>query len=201
MSYNVTRINTITPDAQGALAFNMGDLISFTPNDNDVLGFDANGDASTVPSPEGFGVAGSSWQKNAGWGGGSGVTVGSALHWRSASNVYTLDATKIAIPGGTWTSYMTLQAGDYLISMNRPVRAYSSAADYVDFRLHDVTNNVLIGPKVRVGRGRSSSFSVFPISPTSTTNYGWQVVAKGGNPYLPTDTQFQSFSFLVTELP
>lgn len=201
MSHNVTRINTLTPDAQGALAFNMGDLISFTPNDNDVLGFDANGDPSTVPTPTGFGAAGSSWQKLTGWGGGSTTQIGEFLHWRVPSNDSILDASKITLPGGTWAQYMTLQPGDYLISIRRPIRAYSSAADYVDFRLKNLTSNTYLGPKVRIGRGRSSSFGVFPISLTSQANFGWQVIAKGGSPFLPTDVQMQGASWLVMELP
>jgi len=202
MSHNVTRINTITPDAQGALAFNMDDLLTFTPNDNDVLGFDTNGDPSTVPSPEGFGAAGSSWQKNAGWGGGGAVAVNDFLYWRYLSNEVELDATKVSVTGGTtWRNTVRLQAGDYLLSFNRPVRANSSAADYVDVRLKNLTTNTYLGPKFRIGAGRSSSFGIFPVSHTSQTDYAWQVVAKGGVPYFPTDVQFQSFSFLVMELP
>lgn len=202
MSHNVTRINTITPDAQGALAFNMGDLISFAPNDNDVLGFDSNGDPSTVPSPEGFGAAGSSWQKLTGWGGGGALAVNDFLQWRYPSNEMEFDTTKVSILGSTtWRATVRIQAGDYLLSFNRPVRAYSSAADYVDVRLKNLTTNTYLGPKFRIGAGRSSSFSVFPVSHTSQTDYAWQVVAKNGSPYHPTDVQFQSFSFLVMELP
>ena len=202
MSHNTTQINTITPDAQGALAFNMGDLISFAPNDNDVLGFDSNGDASTVPSPEGFGAAGSSWQKLTGWGGSQAVTVGYLLIWRVPSNEEEFDTSKVSVTGGTtWRNTVRLAPGDYLLSFNRPVRPTGGASNYVDVRLKNLTTSTYLGPKFRIGAGRSSSFGVFPVSHTSQTDYAWEVVAKSGNLDLPTDVQMQSFSFLVMELP
>lgn len=202
MSHNVTRVNSVTPNAQGALVLGMDDLISFTPNDNDVLGFDSNGDAASVPTPEGFGAAGSSWQAYTGWGGGGAIAVNDFLFWRYPSNEVELDTTKVSVTGGTtWRNAVRLAPGDYLLSMNRPIRANASAADYVDVRLKNITTSTFLGPKFRIGAGRSASFSVFPVSHTAYTDYGWQVIAKNGSPYFPTDVQFQSFSFLVMELP
>lgn len=203
MSFNTLILNGQKPDKSGAITQSLNDLsdVSLSPSDGDVLGFGAGGVPSIVANPVSFDIAGSSWQSGVGWGGGGLWSVGDSLNFRLASQTATLDTSKVNwLSGGTWRPGFNISAGSYLISLTFPFAPTTGAGDYADIRLKNRTTNTLIGPKVRIGAGQSSNFSIFPIHPTSTTAYGWEVVAIGGAPTFANADQFTCLQVLIMEL-
>ena len=203
MSHNILKLNEQKPNKEGTITQTLSNLtdIDIAPSTGDVLGFGSGGTPSKVSNPIVFSNTASSYQSGAGWGGGGYYSVGDLIGWRLPSQTSTIDSSKASVEsGGTWRYGITLEAGDYLVSMTVPIKPLGSSADYVDLRLKDRTNNTLIGPKVRVGAGKSSNFCIFPVFPTSSTLYGWEVVAIGGSPHWSSASQYTSFQFFIMEI-
>lgn len=202
MSYKTLTLNGQKPDNSGAITQSLNDLsdVNLSPSDGDLLGFGVGGVPSTIVKPSAMKIAGSTWQSGGGWGGSGSWSVGDELILRYASQTATLDTSKVNFLGGVWFAGFNISAGSYLISLTYPFVPTTGAGDYADIRLKNRTTNTLIGPKIRIGAGQSSNFAIFPINPTNTTAYGWEVVAVAGASAFANADQYTCLQVLIMEL-
>lgn len=202
MSHNIINVNAQEPDRVGAVSQaleDLSDVPTLSASNGQVLGWSAGPTVDAVDLPAPVDIAGSMWQSGSGWGGTSDYSVGSEAYWRAASTSVYVDTSKISFPSGTWITRWTLAAGTYLMKWDIPFRPSAASASAV-LRLKDVTNNQFLGPKIKVGDGRSSNHFIALVSPTSSTTYAWEFLAITGTISLANATTYQSFQAAFLEV-
>ena len=202
MSHNLGKVNAQEPNRQGVVTQALEDLSdvgALGASDGQALGWSAGPTLAALNLPSSYDIAGSFWISGAGWSGTYTYSVGDAVIWRQGSATITADASRLTFQGGTWISQFTLQqAGTYLLKWDIPFNP-SAASAYVVIRLKDITNNQYIGPKVKIGDGRSSNHLMCVASPTSATTYNWEVIAINGTIALPNSTTLRSLQAAFIE--
>ena len=202
MSHNLGKVNAQEPNRQGVVTQALEDLSdvgALGASDGQALGWGAGPTLAALDVPESYDIAGSFWISGAGWAGTYTYSVGDAVIWRQGSATITADSSRLTFQGGTWISQFTLQqAGTYLLKWDIPFNP-SAASAYVVIRLKDITNNQYIGPKIKIGDGRSSNHAMCVASPTSATTYNWEVLAKNGTVALPNSTTLRSLQAAFIE--
>jgi hypothetical protein len=201
MSHNSNKVNAQEPNRQGVLAQALEDLSdvgALGASEGQALGWGAGPTLAAIDVHGNYDIAGSFWISGGGWGGSYAYSVGDAVIWRQGSATITADASRLTFQGGTWISQFTLQAGTYLLKWDLPFSP-SAASAYAVIRLKDITNNQYIGPKVKIGDGRSSNHLMCVVAPTAATTYNWEVIAKNGTIALPTATTLRSLQAAFIE--
>ena len=201
MSHNSAKVNTQEPNRQGVVTQALSDLSdvgALGASEGQALGWGAGPTLAAIDVLGNYDIAGSFWISGGGWGGAYTYNVGDAVIWRQGSAAITADASRLTFPGGTWISQFTLQAGSYLLKWDIPFRP-SAASAYAVVRLKDITNNQYIGPKVKIGDGRSSNHLMCVVAPTASNTYNWEVIAKNGTISLPTATTLRSLQAAFIE--
>lgn len=202
MSHNVINLNSQEPNRAGAVAQaleDLSDVPTLSASDGQAIGWAAGPTLAAVDVPEAYDIAGSMYISGSGWGGTHTYTVGSNVLWRQGSATIIADASKLTFQSGTWISQFTLAAGSYLLKWDIPFNP-SAATAYVVIRLKDITNTQYIGPKIKIGDGRSSNHLMSIVSPTASTTYVWEVLAVNGGIYLPNSTTLQSLQAAFLEV-
>jgi len=201
MSHNSSKVNAQEPNRQGETGQALEDLSdvgALGASEGQALGWGAGPTLAAIDVPGNYDIAGSFWISGGGWGGSYTYSVGDAVIWRQGSATITADASRLTFQGGTWISQFTLQAGTYLLKWDLPFSP-SAASAYAVVRLKDITNNQYIGPKVKIGDGRSSNHLMCVVAPTAATTYNWEVIAKNGTIALPTATTLRSLQAAFIE--
>ena len=194
-------LNAQEPNRQGEIAQALEDLSDvgvLGASDGQALGWSAGPTVAALDVPGHYDIAGSFWIGGGGWGGTYTYAVGDAVIWRQGSAIIDADASRLTFQNGTWISQFTLQAGAYLLKWDIPFSP-SAASAYVVVRLKDITNNQYIGPKIKIGDGRSSNHLMCVASPTAATTYNWEVIAKNGTITLPNATTLRSLQAAFIE--
>lgn len=196
------KLNAEEPSEAGVISQALGDLSdvgALSPSNDQALGWSAGPTVSAIDLPAPYDVAGSLYVLGGGWGGGYTYVVGDGLYWRHPSATVNADASKITFQGGTWINQWTLAAGSYLLKMDIPLQP-SAASAYVVVRLKDVTNSQYLGPKIKLGDGRSSNHLMFIVTPSASTTYMWEILSINGSVALPNATTLQSCQMLFLEV-
>lgn len=202
MSHNITKVNAESPSAAGVVSQSLEDLSdvgTLTVSDGQALGWSAGPTVDAVTLPLGYDIAGSLFVISGGWSGSYTYVVGDGLYWRHPSATVNADAAKITFQGGTWINQWTLAAGSYLIKMDIPLQP-SAASAYAIVRLKDVTNTQYLGPKIKIGDGRSSNHLMFIVTPSASTTYMWEILSINGSVALPNQTTLKSMQGLFLEV-
>lgn len=202
MSHNTTKLNAESPSATGVISQSLEDLSdvgTLTVSDGQALGWSAGPTVDAVTLPLGYDIAGSLFVISGGWSGAYTYVVGDGLYWRHPSATVNVDASKVTFQAGTWINQWTLAAGNYLIKMDIPLQP-SAASAYVVVRLKDVTNSQYLGPKIKIGGGRSSNHLIFYVTPSASTTYMWEILSINGSVSLPNQTTLKSMQGLFLEV-
>lgn len=202
MSHNITKVNAEEASEAGVISQALADLSDvgpLTPSSGQVLGWSAGPTIDSFDLPSPYDVAGSLFIINGGWGGAYTYVVGDPLYWRHPSATVDADPAKLTFQAGTWISQFTVVAGSYLIKADIPLQPSASSA-YAVVRLKDLTNTQYIGPKIKIGDGRSSNHLIAHVSPSSSTTYEWEILFINGSVALPNATTLQSCQMLFLEV-
>jgi len=202
MSHNIMKLNAEEPSEAGVISQALGDLSdvgTLTPSNDQALGWSAGPTVDAIDLPAPYDVAGSLFVISGGWSGSYTYVVGDGVYWRHASATVNVDATKVTFQAGTWINQWTLAAGNYLIKMDLPIQP-SAASAYAVVRLKDVTNTQYLGPKIKIGDGRSSNHLMFYVTPSSATTYMWEILSINGSVALPSQTTLQGMQGLFHEV-
>lgn len=202
MSHNIINLNSQEPNRAGVVSQaleDLSDVPTLSASDGQALGWSAGPTVSAIDLPLAYDIAGSMYIGSGGWSGTHTYTVGSYVIWRHASATVIADASKLSFQGGTWISQFILAAGTYLIKWDIPFQP-SAASAYIVLRLKDITNSQYVGPKIKIGDGRSSNHLMSIVSPTASTTYAWEVLATNGTIKIPNATTLQSFQAAFPEV-
>lgn len=201
MSHNVTSLNAQEPNRAGVVPQaleDLSDVPTLSASDGQALGWSAGPTLAPVNLPDSYDVAGSIYTSGSGWAGTHTYTVGGYYLFRYPSMSVNVDASKMSFVSGTWISQFTLAAGDYLMKWDLPMSPSASSA-WAVLRLRDITNSQYVGPKIKVGDGRSSNHAMVFVQPTASTTYAWEFLQINGGITLVTATTLRGFQGAVLE--
>ncbi len=202
MSHNIINLNAQEPNRAGVVSQaieDLSDVPTLSASDGQAIGWAAGPTIAAVDVPAAYDVAGSLYTSGGGWGGVYTYVVGDYAYWRHPSMSVNVDTSKVTFQSGTWINQFTLVAGDYLMKFDFPFQP-SAASAYVILRLKDITNTQYIGPKIKVGDGRSSNHFMALVSPTASTTYGWEILSINGSVSLPNATTLRGFQGAFLEV-
>lgn len=199
MSHLVNKIETKTVDSTGNISLSIADIGNFTNTTNKIINLNNSGQIVQSDPASGF-----KWAKcyhyrgrQTTWGGGDYVSSGGYyyLSWRKTSGTVSSDSSFAAdlfngTSNSTWANQIELQAGTYLFNFSSNNNIIT-ANDSLTFRLRNMTDDTLHGPRTHWGVSHQSNTMFTYLTISSQKVFEWKILTLTGNPYFPNSTTMQ----------
>lgn len=172
MSYALNSVNNVAAGSNANVDLGLSTLIA-APNDFEVLGIDASGNAKALTGATQVGTMGLSYvTQSGGWGGTITITDGYQFRLRSASCQIEQDnslVTRHTVGSAGFIIGWTVVTGNYLFILNHAVD--TSAGGDCNAQLYNVATSAHVGPKIHFKTGNFSSTLTYYASVSSNTRF------------------------------
>lgn len=172
MSYALNSVNNVAAGSNANVDLGLSTLIA-APNDFEVLGIDASGNAKALTGAIQVGTMGLSYvTQSAGWSGSTTITDGYQFRLRSASCQVEQDnslVTRHLVGSAGFIIGWTVVTGNYLFILNHAVD--TSAGGDCNSQLYNVATSSHVGPKIHFKTGNFSSTLTYYASVSSSTRF------------------------------
>ena len=193
MSHLVNKVETKTASSTGNISLSISDIGNFTNTTNKVINLNNSGQIVQSDPAPGF-----KWAKcyhyrgrQTVWGGGNYISQMNAYYmsWRKASGTISYDASyatdlSSGSVNSTWANQIRLQAGTYLFNFSFNGQIIT-ASDALTFRLRNITDDTLHGPRTHWGVSHQSNTMFTYLTISSQKVFEWKILTLAGNPYFP----------------